>query len=337
MTVLVSIIVPVYKVEQYLPECVDSILSQTYQNIEIILVNDGSPDRCPEICDDFRAKYKSIKVIHKENGGLASARQAGFEIATGEYILFIDSDDYIAPDMVEKLVFAIENQNSELAICGYNTVWNGAVSEHRLPYGDNRIAYRKQVERQYVLPLMGSIDGDINIPGFLCIRLHKKSLIQGSFFESERKYYVEDHIFDLLYADNVNSIAIVNEPLYFYRFNPNSLSNCYRVGKWQMYMNAVQFFRNYADERNLSETENRIRAFLSGGVFASIDNAVLSGSYPQYKRELKEIRTGVKILNFKKISVEGYWGRRIIKVLFILHLDRCLYGFRKKRISNYYG
>ena len=100
---LISVIIPVYKVEKYLSKCVESIINQTYKNLEIILVNDGSPDNCGEICDEYAKKDSRIKVIHKENGGLSDARNAGIEIASGQYIAFVDSDDYIASNMYERM------------------------------------------------------------------------------------------------------------------------------------------------------------------------------------------------------------------------------------------
>lgn len=107
---LISVIVPIYNVESYLNRCVESIVNQTYQNLEIILVDDGSPDNCPQICDDWARKDSRIKVIHKENGGLSDARNAGMNIATGEYISFIDSDDYVALDFCETMLLVIKKR-----------------------------------------------------------------------------------------------------------------------------------------------------------------------------------------------------------------------------------
>ena len=101
---LISIIVPVYKVEKYLKRCVDSILTQTYQNMEVILVDDGSPDNCGAICDRYKETDNRVVVIHKKNGGLSDARNAGLDIATGEYIMFIDSDDFVEIDMMESMM-----------------------------------------------------------------------------------------------------------------------------------------------------------------------------------------------------------------------------------------
>lgn len=120
----VSIVVPVYKVEKYLERCVDSIINQTYRNLEIILVDDGSPDSCPAMCDKFAEKDSRIIVIHKENGGLSDARNAGLDIARGEYIGFVDSDDYIAPTMYEVLMKRIVSDKSDLAVCEYVRVYD---------------------------------------------------------------------------------------------------------------------------------------------------------------------------------------------------------------------
>ncbi len=121
MDKVLSVIVPVYNVQKYLPQCIDSILNQTYQNLELILIDDGSPDKCPEICDDYEKKDSRVKVIHKENGGQGSARNRGLDIATGDYIAFIDSDDYVELDMFAIMVKALEETNSDMCHCGFIT------------------------------------------------------------------------------------------------------------------------------------------------------------------------------------------------------------------------
>ena len=112
-----SIIVPVYKVEQYLNRCVDSILNQTYRNIEIVLVDDGSPDRSGEICDRYAKSDERVKVVHKKNGGVSSARNIGFSSSTGEYIGYVDSDDYIAPTMYEDMIDVLEKNDLDIVCC----------------------------------------------------------------------------------------------------------------------------------------------------------------------------------------------------------------------------
>lgn len=117
MDSLISVIVPIYNVEKYLDRCVDSIINQTYKNLEIILVDDGSPDNCPKMCDDYAKIDNRIKVVHKENGGLSDARNVGMEVATGEYVSFIDSDDYISLDFYETLLQTMIDNDSDIVEC----------------------------------------------------------------------------------------------------------------------------------------------------------------------------------------------------------------------------
>lgn len=119
---LITVIVPVYKVPEYIHKCLDSVLKQTYHNLEIILVDDGSPDECGHICDEYGLKDKRITVIHKENGGLSDARNVALDVCKGKYVTFIDSDDYISPDYVMYLYDLIKNNHSDLAICDFEYV-----------------------------------------------------------------------------------------------------------------------------------------------------------------------------------------------------------------------
>ncbi|MBE5740947.1 MAG: glycosyltransferase [Clostridiales bacterium] len=118
----VSVIVPVYKVEKYLDKCVESVVNQTYKNLEIILVDDGSPDKCPQMCDEWAKKDERIKVVHKQNGGLSSARNAGIEIAKGEFLMFVDSDDTINPQMIEILIRIQSETSSDITMCSWKKV-----------------------------------------------------------------------------------------------------------------------------------------------------------------------------------------------------------------------
>ena len=113
----VSVIVPIYKVEKYLDRCVNSIINQTYKNLEIILIDDGSPDNCPKMCEDWAKKDNRIIVIHKQNGGLSDARNFGLDVAIGEYVTFVDSDDLISPTFIEKLVNLSKEHNAEIVSC----------------------------------------------------------------------------------------------------------------------------------------------------------------------------------------------------------------------------
>ena len=128
---LISVVVPVYKVEKYLSKCIESIIGQTYKNIEILLIDDGSPDSCPQICDEYAKKDNRIKVIHKTNGGLSDARNRGIKEASGEYLSFIDSDDYVDKDMIKYLYSLIDKYSADISICGFNRVTNETIIKDR--------------------------------------------------------------------------------------------------------------------------------------------------------------------------------------------------------------
>lgn len=139
----VSVIVPVYKVETYLESCVSSIINQTYKNLEIILVDDGSPDTCPRLCECLKEKDKRIKVIHKKNGGLSDARNCGLEYSTGEYILYVDSDDRIELDLIENLVSLACSNNADIAVSTFRFSESDDFSKLRL---SNRIICGKAID-----------------------------------------------------------------------------------------------------------------------------------------------------------------------------------------------
>ena len=122
---MVSVIIPIYNVEKYLKKCIESVINQTFSDLEIILVNDGSTDNCKEICEDYKSKDNRIKFIHKSNGGLSSARNAGIQVATGDYYTFIDSDDYIMSDMIEQLVYMAQLTDADISLCCKTNQENG--------------------------------------------------------------------------------------------------------------------------------------------------------------------------------------------------------------------
>lgn len=166
---LISIIVPVYKTEKYLNRCVESIINQTYKNLEIILIDDSSPDHCPKMCDDWAVRDERIKVLHIENKGVANARNQGLNIAAGDYIGFVDSDDYIEPEMYEYLIGELKTNPCDIAVCGYqiNTEEKGMPGSHivsaedalkRIVMGDYKYGvlwnklYTRQVVQKVAMP-----------------------------------------------------------------------------------------------------------------------------------------------------------------------------------------
>lgn len=166
----VSIIVPVYKVEKFLERCVESIIKQTYQNIEIILIDDESPDECPKMCDQYEIKDNRIKVIHKKNGGLSDARNAGLDIASGEYIAFVDSDDWIESDFIETLYMNAEREKADISVVGYQLIWE-----------DGRIRRFSRDEEYYVFDRENAIRELLKQQKFQCMvcqKMYRKQIFE---------------------------------------------------------------------------------------------------------------------------------------------------------------
>lgn len=178
---LISVIVPVYKVEEYLDKCVESIVNQTYQNLEIVLVDDGSPDRCPAMCDEWEKEDSRIKVIHKVNGGLSDARNVGLEIIAGEYVAFIDSDDWIESEFIEKLYHALIAYNADVSGCKYRKCTS--VLEICDNTENNSVEIYNKIQGLSALI-------DETIKQVVWNKLYKKEIIEGILFEKEK--YHED-------------------------------------------------------------------------------------------------------------------------------------------------
>ena len=201
---LVSIIVPVYNVEKYLERCVESIRGQTYDNLEIILVDDGSPDNCGALCDMFKSQDERIKVIHKKNEGLGLTRNAGLNIATGDYVTFIDSDDWIDADHIMNLLNASVDKEADICFGGCTRVFsNGEKATDKNNYKD--FAYKGcEIEKHVLLPMIGAKVGDNEDVGFqssVCMNLYKMAIIKKNNlrFGSEKVMIAEDVflIFDI--------------------------------------------------------------------------------------------------------------------------------------------
>lgn len=211
---LLSIIVPVYNVENYIDECVRSIVSQEYTNLEIILIDDGSTDTSGMKCDKWKTKDNRIKVIHKLNGGLSDARNAGLNIATGEYIGFVDSDDYIEPNMFKMLVDNLEQYNTQISCCRYANVWE---SGRRETVGeDHQINVYEELDglKEY---LYGK-----TMDPFVCNKLYRADLFSKGRKEPLRFYkgvIGEDNPFNIALMEQCDKVVLVGEALYNYRQN----------------------------------------------------------------------------------------------------------------------
>ena len=220
---LVSIIVPVYNVENYLDKCLDSIINQTYQNIEIILVDDGSKDMSGLICDEYAAKDSRIKVIHKENGGVSSARNRGITIATGEWVLFADSDDIIPNDALSYYAKIVSTTNVDMILGGYVEC-----DEDGKIIGSNHKQFEKQLSMLESLKLFYKSD-TILFQGYVWNRLMKLSIIQENHLKyNESIYFKEDGLFAVQYMVNCSLPCYYSSKiLYHYYIHDNSSMRMY--------------------------------------------------------------------------------------------------------------
>ena len=213
MEPLITVIVPVYNVEKYLDKCVESIVNQTYKNLEIILVDDGSPDNCPAMCDEWAKKDSRIKVIHKANGGVSSARNAGLDTAQGEYIGFVDSDDYIKENMYEILLKSFCENNIELSVCGL-VCYGKAVS----------IDKNKIIKKDDALTMLFDIKNYPYFEGYVWNKLFKSDIIKKNKLRFDENIDMsEDTLFNFMYLKYVSKVSIVKGECYQYNYRYDSV------------------------------------------------------------------------------------------------------------------
>lgn len=210
---MLTIIVPVYNVEQYLARCLDSILAQTFSDFELILINDGSPDNSAEIMEEYARKDPRIITIHKENGGVCSARNAGLRIATGTYVGFVDPDDYINSEMYESMIAKIQESGADIACCNWAEVYeDGTVKKHVVDSVPEYMTQEEFAMQLFAIPR--------TIAGSNCNKLYCRSLITD--FYDENVSICEDNLFNAKYLLNVSHACYLNKVLYFVFQRSNS-------------------------------------------------------------------------------------------------------------------
>lgn len=232
---LISIIVPVYKVELYLERCIRSITSQTYKNLEIILVDDGSPDRCGEICEALVQSDSRIRVYHKENGGLSDARNFGVERASGKYIAFIDSDDYIATNYIEYLLNLLNKHNADIACC-YNTQTYGDTADYRTndEISNECLLTGKEACRK--------LFGDLySVLVTACGKLYRSDIAKKYPFPVGKIH--EDEATTCKYYYEADKVAVGNKCLYAYYQNPKSIMH---IDSFALHPDAIWAFEHRA-------------------------------------------------------------------------------------------
>ena len=307
-TSLISVIVPVYRVEKYMERCVKSILSQTYKNLEVILVDDGSPDQCPAICDACAEKDASVKVIHQENKGLSGARNAGIDAASGEYLAFVDSDDYIENTMIEKLYHNITESHADVASCGVYNVYR----QKCIPQCEKEEKFLCDVEKAFGLLLVGE-----KIPGSSCNKLYRSELLDKVKFPEGVLY--EDVKFHLDLMQIIQSVHVDTTPLYYYVHREESIT----TKKFDS--SAMSFIYFYEETLKVVQqkypsviTQARFKLFWA--YFALLDRIIQQDDYqkiPEYCKIVRYLkRNTIRILKnpyFRK-------GRKVGALMLLINV-----------------
>lgn len=280
-----TVIVPVYNVERYLDRCLTSIVNQTYQNLEIILVDDGSPDSCPQMCDEWAKRDNRIKVIHKENAGLGMARNTGIENATGEYICFFDSDDYVDLDTIKLAHSVCKKERADVAVFGFVIADSkGNPIARKVPKPVKNTYSGKEVQSSFLPDLIGTdpkTGKETNLCMSACACLFSMEMILRTNwrFVSERDIISEDLYSQLELYQHVNKVVILENALYYYCDNQSSLTHTYRADRFEkakfFYEKCLQLCRDCGYG---PEVERRCTAPFLGNTCASLKQEVVHHS-----------------------------------------------------------
>lgn len=274
---LVSVVIPIYNVEKYLDRCLNSVVNQTYRNLEIILVDDGSPDNCPAMCDGWAKRDDRIRVIHKKNAGLGMARNTGIDHATGQYICFFDSDDYIERETIEKALSLGKSRNADIVVFGMSSVNQaGQITGQIIPNAPE-VSYSGDAVQNVFLPdLIDNRHNGAQIKG-LCLSawscLYSMELIRKIQwrFVSERELISEDSYSLIWLYRYVDCVAILPEAMYFYCENQTSLTHVYREDRYE------KIRRFYHSCSEMAAEQGYAQPVLSGigGLFLSFSIAAM--------------------------------------------------------------
>lgn len=328
--ILVSVAVPMYNVEQFAAECIESILNQTHDNLELFLVNDGSTDRTAEICKEYERKDSRVTFVDKENGGPTSCRLEGFRRAKGQYMYFADSDDVLCPELIAELLSACVQNEAEVSACGYKKFGGG--SEPVFPVKSvSDVIEKTDFNTEIILPMLSQKAEDkTDIPSFYWNHLYKKDCLSEKCFISDKICTREDAYTNLKILDNINRIAVVDKNLYNYRVNMNSITVAYRENRLERDLYYINFIKNLLKEKNINN-DDRLNALIYGAAYGNIDNFCKSGSFKIFKSGLnkmyqnEEINTAIKASLHAGISS----AQKAAGELYLKKATLALYNFRK--------
>lgn len=325
---LVSVIVPVYNCENSIEKCVNSLMNQVFDSYEIILVDNNSSDNSYKICKDYATSDKRIKAISCQMQGANAARKLGFDQSLGEYICFVDSDDYVEEDYIKLLYDSVNNEGSDLSIAAYYTEFIHSTTTTIPPFEDGYVPLD-----EYFSSLFGDLRNGPNLNGFLWNRMYKRSLITDSCFDCVTNYY-EDHLFNIYYAKTISKVSVVLKPIYHYVVNSNSLTQQYYNNRFEEILYVDKSLSLLLSEYQVLNGYERYRRFRAESFFAVIENACKNDNYYKYKEEIN----GLLLSEFGKEGAKILWRysyyntEKVITILFKAKLWKLLYKFRRFRI-----
>lgn len=322
-----SVIVPIYKVEEYLSECIESILAQTYKDFELILVNDGSPDDCSRICELYEQKDNRIKVIHKQNGGLMSARKAGLAMAEGDYICFIDGDDFIQKDMLETYHQTLAKRDADVICCGLSIYCNGKTEKfaQKVPAG----FYDKAKLEEHIYPQMLSTKPFFSFFVYpsVCTKCISRKIALSIYEKTPDAISLGEDVavtFPMLLE--AESICVIDYFGYMYRQNPDSMTHAYDKNLYKKIRNLIIHLNEVKENYRWNENGQIAEYTLYILILAKF-NEIKYNNVDTYRNKANNMKRYLKDPLFsgvlKNIKVQGLKNKLIVfcfKAHFIMPL-----------------
>lgn len=299
----ISVIVPVYQAEKYLPGCVESVVNQTFSDWELLLIDDGCTDASPALCDGYAAGDSRIRVWHKENGGVSSARNLGLQEARGEAIAFLDVDDRYTPECLETLWNLREQSGADTAACAHLNLWPDGRQEPEqvLPVG---VYLQQEIQKQLVVPLLGERLRQPVFNGFIWRYLYSTQIIRqaGLTFEGA---YLEDELFLLEYFCNARKLSVTEQPLYRYLINPSSATHKYMREFLKTFRRYMERKEAAAERYGLNELSPQWRENSNwAGLLIAIGNEYAPGNDKTLRQRQKAVEELCRQPEMKQ-AIEG--------------------------------